>query len=249
MKSDEHTDFGYRTVHADEKRERVDQVFSSVAPRYELMNDLMSLGMHRVWRHQALFAMHLRPGMRVLDLAGGTGHMSRMIYRRLSGKVHIVICDINAEMIRQGRDRLLDRGICQGIDYVRADAEHLPFADYEFDLVVIAFGLRNITDRKCALASIHRKLRYGGQLLILEFSQLDIPLLSRLYDAYSFGLIPLLGKVVAGDAGSYRYLVESIRKYPAPGTLVQMLHDSGFEHADYLRLSGGLVNIHRAYKL
>ena len=246
MEQDDRTDFGYQSVMPAEKTRRVQEVFASVARRYDVMNDLMSLGIHRIWKRLALELAGLRDGQRVLDLAGGTGDMTALIAPRVGREGQVVLADLNAAMLEQGRDRLLDRGFGT-IDYVRADAETLPFADGSFDLVVIAFGLRNITRKETALWEMRRVLKPGGRTLVLEFSQPVVPLLGRLYNVYSFTVLPLLGRFVAKDADSYRYLAESIRMHPDQGTLQRMMEEAGFADCDCHNLSGGIVALHRGF--
>lgn len=243
------TDFGFEEVTPKEKTRRVRAVFESVAPSYDLMNDLMSLGLHRLWKRQALAASDIRPGQQVLDLAGGTGDLTRLLHVRLRGRGRVILSDINAAMLDRGRDRLLDAGIVQGIGYVLADACGLPFRSCSFDRVCMAFGLRNVTDKPAALMSVHDCLRYGGQFTILEFSRPALRSLEPLYEAYSFRWLPWLGQQVAQDADSYRYLAESIRRHPDQETLADMLREAGFAQVDYQNLSGGIVAIHRAWKL
>jgi demethylmenaquinone methyltransferase / 2-methoxy-6-polyprenyl-1,4-benzoquinol methylase len=244
----ERIDFGYEEVPWNDKARRVRGVFDSVAPRYDLMNDLMSGGLHRVWKDFLMSLTHLRPGQQALDVAGGTGDIAQRLLRQVSPGGRVVLTDINAEMLAQGRDRLLDAGIAQGIEYVQANAECLPFADASFDCVTIAFGLRNVTDKPAALRSMRRVLKPGGQLLVLEFSQPVAPGLKPLYDLYSFRVLPLMGKVVAGDAGSYRYLAESIRRHPDQETLLAMFGDAGFVDSRYHNLTGGIVAVHRGWR-
>ncbi len=245
----EETDFGFQRVTARDKARRVGAVFDSVAESYDLMNDLMSLGLHRLWKRFAIDVADIRPGQRVLDLAGGTGDLSRRLHRRLGERGEVVLCDINAAMLATGRARLLDAGVATGVRYVRADAERLPFPDGSFDRVLIAFGLRNVTRKHTALADIHRVLRPGGRLLVLEFSSLTVPALKPLYDAYSFRWLPWLGRRVAEDADSYRYLAESIRMHPDQEALRAQLEQAGFERCDYYNLSAGVVAVHRGFKL
>jgi demethylmenaquinone methyltransferase/2-methoxy-6-polyprenyl-1,4-benzoquinol methylase len=242
------TDFGFEEVPWQEKARRVRGVFDSVAPRYDLMNDLMSGGLHRLWKDFLMSLTHLRPGQQALDVAGGTGDIAARLLRQVTPGGRVVLTDINAEMLAHGRDRLIDTGVVQGIDYVQANAECLPFADGAFDCVTIAFGLRNVTDKAAALRSMRRVLKPGGQLLVLEFSQPVAPGLRPLYDAYSFRVLPLLGQVVAGDAGSYRYLAESIRKHPDQQTLLEMFRDAGLVDCRYHNLAGGIVAVHRGYR-
>jgi demethylmenaquinone methyltransferase/2-methoxy-6-polyprenyl-1,4-benzoquinol methylase len=242
------TDFGFEQVPLKDKARRVRAVFDSVADRYDLMNDLMSGGAHRLWKRFTLSLTALRPGQRALDLAGGTGDLAAAMARQVGRSGLIVLSDINASMLQRGRDRLTDRGVVGNIQYVQADAERLPFASSQFDCVTIGFGLRNITDKAAALASIQRVLKPGGQLLVLEFSQPVVPAVARLYDAYSFNVLPVLGKVVAGDADSYRYLAESIRRHPDQETLLGLMAAAGFDDCRYHNLMAGIVAVHRGYK-
>ena len=247
--SGESTHFGYRTVDREAKAGLVGGVFDSVAPSYDVMNDLMSLGIHRVWKRFTVEQTGARPGQRVLDIAGGTGDLAAKLARRVGPGGHVLLADINASMLRTGRERLVDAGVVGNVDYAQSDAEVLPFADDTFDCVTIAFGLRNVTDKARALASMHRVLKPGGRLLVLEFSKPVLPLLSRAYDAYSFTALPLLGKLVADDAESYRYLAESIRVHPDQETLSGMLREAGLERVEYHNLSGGIVALHKGFKL
>lgn len=242
------TDFGYEEVPWSEKARRVRGVFDSVAPKYDLMNDLMSGGMHRLWKNFLMSLTNLRPGQQALDVAGGTGDIALRLHRQVGAQGRVVLTDINAEMLAQGRDRLLDQGVVQGIEYVQANAECLPFADASFDCVTIAFGLRNVTDKPAALRSMRRVLRPGGQLLVLEFSQPVAPGLKPVYDMYSFSVLPVLGQVIARDAASYRYLAESIRKHPDQETLLAMFRDAGLEDCRYHNLMGGIVAVHRGWR-
>lgn len=248
MNDPDKTDFGFEKVDPQEKTERVGRVFSSVASRYDLMNDLMSLGVHRLWKRYAAHLVRPRPDSSILDLAGGTGDMAALFYPQLDDRGRLVVSDINGDMLRAGRERLLDKGMV-AIDFVQADAEVLPFRDHSFDRISIAFGLRNITNKERALRAMHQCLRFGGAVIILEFSRVVLPLLDKLYHAYSFNLIPLLGKFVTGDEDSYRYLVESIRVHPDQDTLKAMLEDAGFSRVTYYNLSGGVVAVHTGYKL
>ena len=243
------TDFGFEQIPASEKSRRVARVFESVAGRYDLMNDLMSLGVHRLWKRFAVGVAAVRRGERVLDLAGGTGDLTRQLSPRVGRDGTVVLADINEAMLRVGRDRLLDEGLAANVRCVRTDAEALCFPDNTFDCVLIAFGLRNVTDKDQALRAMQRVLRPGGRVLVLEFSKLVVPILQRAYDAYSFRLLPALGQVVAGDRGSYRYLVESIRRHPDQPTLQRMMEAAGFSRAQYFNLSGGIVALHGGYKL
>lgn len=241
------THFGYQTVSAQEKAQRVAKVFESVAPRYDLMNDLMSLGIHRLWKQFTIELANAKTGDAVLDLAGGTGDLAAKFANIVGKTGHVVLADINYAMLDVGRNRLLDKGIV--VEYAQVDAEKLPFADNQFDIVTIAFGLRNVTHKEAALASILRVLKPGGRLLILEFSELKIKPLKPLYDLYSFTVLPILGKLIVQDADSYRYLAESIRMHPNQQTLLNMMETVGFARCQYYNLTGGLVAIHRGYKL
>ena len=242
------THFGFEEVAWSDKARRVRGVFDSVAPKYDLMNDLMSGGLHRFWKSFALSQTGLRPGQRALDVAGGTGDLSRGMAAQVGERGLVVLSDINGSMLAHGRDRLIDTGLLQGIDYVQANAECLPFADATFDCVTIGFGLRNVTDKPKAIASMRRVLKPGGQLLILEFSHPVAPGLKPVYDAYSFKVLPILGKFVAGDEGSYRYLAGSIRKHPDQETLLAIMQEAGLEQCRYHNLSGGIVALHRGYR-
>jgi len=241
------THFGYQRVPASEKARRVGEVFRSVAGRYDLMNDVMSAGLHRLWKRQAVNRAHLRPGHRVLDLAGGTGDLTELMLPRVRPGGGVVLSDINDAMLREGRDRLIDDGCVDGVEYVLADAERLPFPDGSFDRVTIGFGLRNVTHKERALEAMRRVLKPGGCAVVLEFSSLYLRPLRPLYDFYSLEVLPVMGRLVAGDADSYRYLAESIRVHPDQETLKGMMEDAGFEDCDYLNLSGGIVAIHRGY--
>ena len=248
MASDKTTHFGYREVPEDQKVRMVGGVFDSVASRYDLMNDLMSGGIHRIWKRVAIELSGVRPGQQVLDVAGGTGDLTLRFSREVGPSGRVVLSDINAAMLGTGRDRLLDEGVCGNVDFALADAEALPFRDGSFDCVTIAFGLRNVTRKDRALASMLRVLKPGGRLLVLEFSRPTSELLGKLYDAYSFGVIPKIGRLVAGDEDSYRYLAESIRMHPDQETLRDMMEDAGFERCDYHNLTGGIVAIHRGFR-
>jgi demethylmenaquinone methyltransferase/2-methoxy-6-polyprenyl-1,4-benzoquinol methylase len=239
------TDFGYQSVPEHEKSQRVAGVFDSVAPRYDLMNDLMSMGLHRLWKRFAVEASGVRPGERVLDVAGGTGDLARLFSRRVGVRGEVVLTDVNPAMLRQGRDRLLDTGMV--LPLVQCDAEELPFPSNRFDCVSVAFGLRNMTHKEAALAEMRRVLKPGGRLVVLEFSKAWAPV-KPLYDAYSFGLLPRLGKLVANDAAAYRYLAESIRMHPDQEALKAMLERAGLERVEYFNLAAGVVALHRGYK-
>jgi demethylmenaquinone methyltransferase/2-methoxy-6-polyprenyl-1,4-benzoquinol methylase len=241
-------DFGYEQVAAADKARRVRAVFDSVADRYDVMNDLMSLGAHRVWKQFALSQTGLRPGQSALDVAGGTGDLATGLAGQVGGSGLVVLSDINAAMLANGRDRLLDRGLLANVRFALADAETLPFADASFDCVTIGFGLRNVTDKAAALASMRRVLRPGGRVLVLEFSQPAARGLRTLYDLYSFSVLPWLGRRVAGDEASYRYLAESIRRFPDPETLRSMMLEAGFDDCRYHSLSGGIVALHKGFR-
>jgi demethylmenaquinone methyltransferase / 2-methoxy-6-polyprenyl-1,4-benzoquinol methylase len=247
--SDRSVDFGFEKVPWTQKAERVRAVFSSVAGRYDLMNDLMSFGAHRLWKQFTLSLTGLSTGQRALDVAGGTGDLAVGLARQVGKSGHVVLSDINPDMLSAGRDRLIDLGFAGNVECVLADAERLPCADDSFDCVTIGFGLRNVTDKAAALASMHRVLKPGGQLLVLEFSTPVAPGLKPLYDAYSFGVLPRLGEWVAKDAASYRYLAESIRMHPDQETLLAMLNEAGFGQTRYHNLTGGIVAVHRGYKI
>jgi len=248
MTDERSTDFGFQRVPPEDKARRVRGVFDSVADNYDLMNDLMSAGAHRIWKRFTLALANLRPGQRALDVAGGTGDLAAGLARQVGERGLIVLTDINAAMLRRGRDRLIDAGCVGNVEYVQADAERLPFPDATFDCITIGFGLRNVTDKSAALACMRRALKPGGQLLVLEFSHPNVPGLKPLYDAYSFRILPLLGKLVARDAASYRYLAESIRVHPDQEGLLKMMQDAGLEGCRYHNLSGGIVAVHRGYR-
>ena len=239
-------DFGYEEVPAGEKAGRVRAVFDSVADNYDLMNDLMSGGMHRLWKRFTLSQTGLKPGQRALDVAGGTGDLAAGLARQVGATGLVVLSDINWAMLSRGRDRLLDEGITGNVGFVQANAEKLPFADASFDCVTIGFGLRNVTDKPAALASMRRILRPGGQLLVLEFSR-PAAGLKPFYDLYSFKVLPAMGRLVARDADSYRYLAESIRMFPDQPTLAGMMREAGFEDCRWHNLTGGIVAVHRGY--
>ena len=242
-------DFGFEKVAPGEKAGRVRSVFASVAGKYDLMNDLMSLGVHRLWKHFTLSLTGLRPGDQALDVAGGTGDLAAGMARQVGKSGRVVLSDVNPSMLAIGRDRLLDRGLVGNVECIVADAERLPFEDNSFDCLTIGFGLRNVTDKAAALKSMHRVLKPGGQLLVLEFSKPVAPGLAPVYDTYSFRVLPLLGRLVAHDEASYRYLAESIRMHPDQETLLGMLREAGFGQARYHNLTGGIVAVHRGYKI
>ncbi len=243
------TDFGFEKVPLQDKSRRVSSVFTSVAENYDLMNDLMSFGVHRLWKRFAVGLAGVREGQRVLDLAAGTGDLARQFVRRVGDTGSVTLADLNADMLEVGRRRLIDSGVLKAVAYVQTDAESLPFSDDRFDLVSMAFGLRNVTDKGRALASMLRVLRPGGQVLILEFSTLRVPVLDPLYRAYILNLLPRLGRIVAGDSDSYRYLAESIRLHPSQEQLLEIMKTAGFERCGYHNLSGGIAAVHRGYKL
>lgn len=243
------THFGYRDVPVAEKQKLVGRVFTSVASRYDLMNDLMSFGVHRLWKRWFTATSGVREGDAVLDLAGGTGDIAASLVPLVGERGVVVIGDINAAMLRVGRDRLLDRGFVRNLSYAQLNAESLPFPDSSFDAVTIAFGLRNVTDKDAALREMQRVLRPGGRVLILEFSSVQSQILKPLYDFHSFKVLPRLGAMIAGDAESYQYLAESIRRHPDQATLKNMMEAAGFARVDVRNLSAGIVAIHRGYKV
>lgn len=241
------THFGYQSVRKEEKAGKVAEVFHSVAAKYDLMNDLMSFGIHRLWKRFTITLSGVRRGMQVLDIAGGTGDLARAFARETGETGRVVLADINASMLNVGRDKLLDQGYSR-VEYVQANAECLPFADNTFDVITIAFGLRNVTDKDAALRSMHRVLKPGGRLLVLEFSKPVYEPLSKVYDAYSFSILPAMGQMVTQDAESYRYLAESIRMHPPQAELKAMMKSAGFGHVDVHNLSAGVVALHVGIK-
>ncbi len=243
------THFGYQQVPVEEKSNKVAEVFHSVADKYDIMNDLMSGGIHRLWKKYTIDTSGAKRGDTILDLAGGTGDLAEKFARIVGSEGKVILSDINESMLENGRKRLTDRGIVGNIDYVLADAQDLPFPDNHFNLVTMAFGLRNVTDKDAALRSIFRTLKPGGKLMVLEFSKPVVPGLNVLYDQYSFKLLPLMGKLIANDADSYRYLAESIRMHPDQETLKGMMEDAGFERVSYHNMTGGIVALHSGYKL
>ena len=246
--SDKTTHFGYETVNVEEKAGRVADVFHSVADSYDLMNDLMSGGIHRLWKRMTIEMSGVRPGHTVLDIAGGTGDLAAKFSRIVGPEGTVVLADINDSMLKVGRDRLVDRGVVNNVQFSQADAQHLPFPDNTFDVITIAFGLRNVTDKALALDSMYRVLKPGGRLLILEFSKPKNEILSKVYDTYSFSVLPKLGKLFANDADSYQYLAESIRMHPDQRTLLDMLDSAGFASTDFHNMTGGIVALHRGVK-
>jgi demethylmenaquinone methyltransferase/2-methoxy-6-polyprenyl-1,4-benzoquinol methylase len=246
---DKTTHFGFQSVPTGEKAGRVREVFDSVADKYDLMNDLMSFGVHRLWKRHTIELSGVRKGQRVLDLAAGTGDLSARFSGLVGSDGLVVFSDINAAMLTRGRDRMADQGHVGNLEYVQADAQHLPFPDDHFDCVTIGFGLRNVTDKQLALNAIFRVVKPGGRLLVLEFSKPTNKPLEKAYDLYSFNLLPKIGRLVTNDEASYRYLAESIRMHPDQETLKGMMEQAGFERCDYFNLTGGVVAIHRGYKL
>ena len=240
------THFGFETVAEEDKAKRVAGVFTSVAGKYDLMNDLMSVGLHRVWKQFAVSVSGVRMGQRVLDVAGGSADLSRLFLNKVGSSGQVVLTDINNAMLRVGRDRLLDTGIATPV--TQCDAEHLPFPDNYFDCVSIAFGLRNVTHKDAALREMCRVLKPGGRVIVLEFSKVAKPL-EKVYDFYSFKLLPKMGQLIAKDADSYRYLAESIRMHPGQEELKMMMEEAGLERVEYFNLTGGVVAVHRGYKL
>lgn len=247
--SRETTHFGYRQVAVEQKQDLVREVFASVAPRYDVMNDLMSFGIHRLWKRDFVHTSGVRAGHVVLDLAGGTGDISLLMARAVGEAGFVVLSDINGAMLGVGRDRVIDEGAVARIQCAQINAEALPFPDRSFDLVTIAFGLRNVTDKPKALAEMHRVLKVGGRALVLEFSQVQSAALKSLYDLYSFQVLPRLGRAVANDEDSYRYLAESIRKHPPQAELAQMMRDAGMARVSYRNLTAGVVAIHSGYRV
>ncbi|QHS11541.1 bifunctional demethylmenaquinone methyltransferase/2-methoxy-6-polyprenyl-1,4-benzoquinol methylase UbiE [Sinimarinibacterium sp. NLF-5-8] len=242
------THFGYQQVRVDEKQSRVAGVFTSVAHRYDVMNDLMSMGIHRLWKRFAISLAGVRAGEKVLDVAGGTGDLTRAFARAVGTNGQVILTDINAAMLAEGRRSLLDKGTA-GVPLVQANAEKLPFADNSFDCITISFGLRNVTDKDAALRSMQRCLKPGGRLLVLEFSKPLLEPLARAYDQYSFKVLPLLGRIVANDEDSYRYLAESIRMHPDQDTLKGMMENAGLSRVQVYNMTGGIVAVHRGFKL
>ncbi|WP_339878519.1 bifunctional demethylmenaquinone methyltransferase/2-methoxy-6-polyprenyl-1,4-benzoquinol methylase UbiE [Pseudidiomarina gelatinasegens] len=241
-------DFGYKQVAKTEKQNLVANVFNSVAQKYDVMNDLMSFGIHRLWKRYTIDCSGVRSGMKVLDIAGGTGDLTAQFSRRVGPTGEVVLADINDAMLEVGRDKLRNRGIVGNVRYVQANAEELPFADDSFDIITIAFGLRNVTDKQKALESMFRVLKPGGRLLVLEFSKPIQPILNQAYDFYSFNILPKMGQMVAGDAESYQYLAESIRMHPDQATLKGMMEQAGYEQVTFDNLTGGIVALHRGFK-
>ncbi len=246
--SDNTTHFGYQDVAADDKADLVRGVFDSVASRYDIMNDLMSAGLHRLWKRYTIDQAAVRPGDVVLDLAGGTGDLARVFSKKVGADGHVVLADINAAMLKQGRSRLVDAGVAGNLSIAQVDAQSLPFEEGTFDCITIAFGLRNVTDKNAALRSMLKVLKTGGKAMILEFSE-PARAIKPAYDLYSFKVLPTLGKLVAGDADSYQYLAESIRKHPDQETLKSMMEEAGFERCRYHNLAAGIVALHIGYRI
>ena len=246
--SDNKTHFGYPTVEKNKKEELVAGVFHSVAAKYDVMNDLMSFGIHRLWKRFTIDSAAVRPGNKVLDLAGGTGDLTRKFSEIVGDSGQVVLADINDSMIKVGREKLQNLGVVGNVEYIQANAEALPFAENTFDLVTIAFGLRNVTNKDAALASIFRVLKPGGRLLVLEFSKPEQDWLNKAYDFYSFNILPNVGQLVANDKESYQYLSESIRMHPDQETLKGMMEEVGFEQVGYQNLTGGIVALHKGFK-
>jgi demethylmenaquinone methyltransferase / 2-methoxy-6-polyprenyl-1,4-benzoquinol methylase len=242
------THFGYSSVAWDEKEKKVAEVFHSVAKNYDLMNDLMSLGIHHLWKRYTVELSQVRPGQVVLDLAGGSGDLTRLLAKRVGDTGRVVLADINSAMLQVGRDRLLDEGLYKNIAFVQGNAQCLPFADQSFHCITMGFGLRNVTDKDEALRSMYRVCKPGGKLMVLEFSSPQFPGLKPVYDWYSFTIMPKIGKLFAQDEASYQYLAESIRMHPNQETLKKMIENAGFEDCRYHNLSGGIVALHIAYK-
>ena len=246
--SQDTTHFGYEQVNVADKEKRVADVFHSVAAKYDLMNDLMSMGVHRIWKAIAIEHSGVRKGQRVLDIAGGTGDLTQKFSKLVGPSGQVVLADINDSMLKVGRDKLQDNGISGNVRFVQANAEMLPFPDNHFDCITIAFGLRNVTDKQKALESMARVLKPGGRLLVLEFSKTKNPLLTKAYDAYSFSLLPLMGKMILNDGDSYKYLAESIRMHPDQQTLRDMMAQAGLVRCKYYNMTGGVVALHKGFK-
>ena len=246
--NDKKTDFGFEKVKWEDKQRKVADVFHSVAGKYDIMNDLMSFGIHRAWKKYTINKSAVKSGNKVLDLAGGTGDLAYKFTKLVGDQGQVILSDINESMLKVGRDKLIDKGCAGNIQYVQANAEILPFCNNYFDCITISFGLRNVTDKAKAISSMYRTLKPGGRLMVLEFSKPLLPILSKVYDQYSFKVLPFMGKIITGDAGSYRYLAESIRKHPDQEELKSIMLDSGFDDVKYHNLTGGVVALHIGYK-
>ena len=242
------THFGYKTIEAEKKADMVAGVFHSVAAKYDIMNDVMSFGIHRMWKRFTIESAGARPGMKVLDLAGGTGDLTAKFSRIVGDTGQVILADINDSMLKVGREKLRDKGIVGNVDYVQANAEALPFPDNHFDIITIAFGLRNVTNKDAAIASMLRVLKPGGKLLVLEFSKPQHEIMRKVYDLYSFKVLPKMGSLITQDADSYEYLAESIRMHPDQETLKQMMETAGFEQVNYTNMTDGIVALHKGYK-
>lgn len=247
-KPNKSTHFGFESVAWDEKEKKVAEVFHSVAKNYDLMNDLMSLGIHHLWKRFTVELSQVRPGQSVLDIAGGSGDLTRLLSKRVGDTGQVILADINAAMLQVGRNRLLDEGLFKNICFVQGNAQYLPFSNNIFDCITIGFGLRNVTDKEEALRSMYRVCKPGGKLMVLEFSTPTFPGLKPVYDWYSFNILPKVGKLFAQDEASYQYLAESIRMHPNQPALKKLIEQAGFEDCHYHNLSGGIVALHIAYK-
>lgn len=249
MTNENTTHFGFKQVNTEDKAGMVRGVFDSVAGQYDIMNDLMSFGIHRIWKRLAVQLSNVRSGERVLDLAGGTGDLTMLFHKRVGKEGEVVLADINASMLTNGRSRLIDKGFINNIHFAQVNAEKLPFEDNSFDCVCIGFGLRNVTDKDAALRSMHRILKPGGRVIVLEFSHPTDKITEKLYDFYSFNILPKMGEWVAKDGDSYQYLAESIRMHPKQEELKQMMQNAGLERCEYYNMTQGIVAVHRGYKI
>lgn len=247
MSDKEQIDFGYQTVDKDKKEEKVAEVFHSVASKYDVMNDVMSFGIHRLWKRTMIELTGARKGQKALDLAGGTGEIAMKVAKRVGDSGHVVLSDINSSMLEEGKKRVINSGFINNISFELINAEEIPFPDHSFDLVTISFGLRNVTDKLKALKEMKRVIKPGGRLVVMEFSKTSNPALTKLYDFYSFSALPFMGKVIANDEESYRYLAESIRMHPDQETMKSMMLEAGFDEVEYKNLTGGIVAIHRGF--
>lgn len=247
MSDKEQIDFGYQTVDKDKKEEKVAEVFHSVASKYDVMNDVMSFGIHRLWKRTMIELTGTRKGQKALDLAGGTGEIAMKVAKRVGDSGHVVLSDINSSMLEEGKKRVINSGFINNISFELINAEEIPFPDNTFDLVTISFGLRNVTDKLKALKEMQRVIKPGGRLVVMEFSKTNNPALTKLYDFYSFSALPFMGKIIANDEESYRYLAESIRMHPDQETMKSMMLEAGFDEVEYKNLTGGIVAIHRGF--